>query len=253
MKLARFSSIVPWLGRGRFAKYLYNLRLGQYIDLREDSLRTILCYGDSNTYGIVPGENTERYPKNIRWPGVLQEQLGADWHVIEEGLPGRTTVNDDPVDGAHLNGLRYLRPCIESHHPLDIIIIMLGTNDLKSCFSKNAAEIARGMSSLVREIRTDEFRKSRNSVDIILVSPPPVLTDLREWSSIFEGAYEKSCALAHEIRRIAAIEGTIFLDAGEHAHCSHVDGFHIDDSGANGIGKALAALISARFSVDDAQ
>lgn len=98
-------------------------------------MKTALCYGDSNTWGCVPMgslSDDARHEEARRWPNVMQKALGADWRAIAEGLPGRTTVHDDPVEGGHLSGLAYLRPCLESHRPLDVVLLMLGTNDFKT-------------------------------------------------------------------------------------------------------------------------
>ena len=95
-------------------------------------MKNVLCYGDSNTYGYIP-ETGLRYPKNVRWTGVLQNLLGKNFNVIEEGCNGRTTIFDDPIEGWK-NGRDYLKPCLNSHKPIDIIIMMLGSNDLKDFF-----------------------------------------------------------------------------------------------------------------------
>ena len=100
-------------------------------------MKTILCYGDSNTYGYDPS-NGFRYPKNVRWTGVLADLLGPEFTVIEEGCNGRTTVFDDPLEGWK-NGLDYLKPCLNSHKPIDLVILMLGSNDLKDIFHASAA------------------------------------------------------------------------------------------------------------------
>ncbi|MGB5733865.1 MAG: GDSL-type esterase/lipase family protein [Thiohalocapsa sp.] len=100
-------------------------------------MKSFLCYGDSNAWEMAPMAtvtSATRYLPNERWPSVLRDKLGPDFSVIAEGLNGRTTVFDDPIDGAHKNGRTYLLPCLESHAPLDLVIIMLGTNDLKSRF-----------------------------------------------------------------------------------------------------------------------
>ena len=110
-------------------------------------MKTVMCYGDSNTWGYNPATQ-QRYPRDERWTGVLQELLGADYRVIEEGLNGRTTVWDDPIEG-YKNGREYLIPCLESQKPLDLVIIMLGTNDLKLRFSLPAYDIAEGAGVLV--------------------------------------------------------------------------------------------------------
>ena len=109
-------------------------------------MRTVLCYGDSNTWGYDPATRT-RYPPHVRWTGVLATRLGAEYRVVEEGLNGRTTRWDDPIEPGR-NGLTYLRPCIESHQPLDVIIIMLGTNDLKRRFDLSASDIAQSAAAL---------------------------------------------------------------------------------------------------------
>ncbi|HEY4163653.1 MAG TPA: GDSL-type esterase/lipase family protein, partial [Dongiaceae bacterium] len=100
-------------------------------------MKTILCYGDSNTFGTAPMhhlDDARRYGPGERWAGVVRLALGAEWWLVEEGLPGRTTVLDDPIEGANRNGITHLSACLESHWPLDVVVIMLGTNDLKARF-----------------------------------------------------------------------------------------------------------------------
>ena len=109
--------------------------------------RTILCFGDSNTHGtraMRRPDDRRRFSKEDRWTGIMASCLGDDWTVVEEGLPGRTTVFDDPIEGQHKNGLRMLRGLLESHREIDLVIIMLGTNDLKFRFSVSATDIALG-------------------------------------------------------------------------------------------------------------
>ena len=110
------------------------------------SERVVLCYGDSNTYGSVPGGG-DRFPRDVRWPGVLAARLGDGWHVVEEGLGGRTTVFDDPILPDR-NGKTYLLPCLLSHQPIDLVVVFLGTNDLKARFSASPADIAGGVAVL---------------------------------------------------------------------------------------------------------
>ena len=110
--------------------------------------KRILCYGDSNTWGyMVTGG---RFPEDVRWPMRLQMLLGDGYTVIEEGFNGRTTVFDDPVEGGHKSGLTYLPPCVMSHSPLDLIIIMLGSNDLKKRFGMTAFTIGGGVTALIK-------------------------------------------------------------------------------------------------------
>ena len=103
-------------------------------------MKTVLAYGDSNTWGAATvARPDDRYAYEERWPGVMAATLGGGWRVIEEGLPGRTTVHDDPVEGAYMNGKTYLMPCLRSHRPLDVVAIMLGSNDLKARFAVPAS------------------------------------------------------------------------------------------------------------------
>ena len=113
-------------------------------------MKTILCYGDSNTYGYDPSCGL-RYPENIRWTGRLAKILGSEYKIVEEGCNGRTTIFDDPIEGWK-NGRDYLRPCLNSHKPVDIVIMMLGSNDMKEMFHASAEDIAYGAETLVKEI-----------------------------------------------------------------------------------------------------
>lgn len=206
-------------------------------------MKTILCYGDSNTFGAIPGAFEERMVPHQRWPGVLKAQLGEDWLVIEEGLSGRTTVNDDPIEGSFMNGRTYLLPCIYSHKPLDIVAIMLGTNDLKVRFSKTASEIALGLSALVRDIHSGGVGQNGQSPQILIIAPPPIHKDLKGWDSIFENGREKSLKLASELKDVADALGVEFLDAGEFCQLSEVDGFHLDVAGAKKLGLAVSRAV----------
>ena len=129
-------------------------------------MKTILCYGDSNTYGFNPA-NGLRYPKSVRWTGRLQELLGNNYIIIEEGCNGRTTIFDDPIDGWK-NGLSYLKPCLNTHKPIDIVILMLGSNDLKSTFHASAEEISKGAKRLIEEIYDFAGEKQTFYPEVIL-------------------------------------------------------------------------------------
>lgn len=209
-------------------------------------MRSILCYGDSNTHGQVPGRGPlERFDREARWPGVLQRELGSPWYVIEEGLSGRTTVHDDPVEGACKNGKTYLRPCIQSHATLDLVIIMLGTNDLKARFGMPASEVAMGVGCLVHDLRELAAGPGGVVCEIMIVAPPPMLTDIKEWKSIFAGAYEKSLRLAIEFEIMADSLGVHFFDAKMVCQCDEADGFHLGAEGHQALGVALAQEVEA--------
>lgn len=209
-------------------------------------MRTVLCYGDSNTHGQIPGGlPLDRYAFHERWPGILAGELGNAWHVIEEGLSGRTTVRDDPIEGAGKNGRNYLRPCLMSHAPLDLIIIMLGTNDLKARFHQPASEVAMGIGCLVYDIKELSPGPRGRAPEILIVSPPPMLDDIKAWEGIFKDAQHKSRELALQFEIIADSLEVHFFDAGSVATCDPLDGFHINRDAHEALGMALAREVEA--------
>lgn len=258
-------------------------------------MKTILCYGDSNTYGYNPN-NGLRYPRTIRWPGHLQEildnkaaydsmkqyLLGAmdlrdeiseeipneipkespnkrtnevskeisevspeSYTVIEEGCNGRTTVTDDPIEGWK-NGLDYLAPCLNTHKPVDIVIMMLGTNDLKEVFGKTAAQIAQDAGKLVDEIKKVTKEKQGFIPKIILVSPPHIGEGMPE--SVFSSAFAErsigeSMFFAENYRKIAAEKGCIFFDAATCVEPSEEDSLHLTEDAHIALAEKLAEQI----------
>ncbi|HWK68006.1 MAG TPA: SGNH/GDSL hydrolase family protein [Rhizobiaceae bacterium] len=209
-------------------------------------MRSVLCFGDSNTHGQIPGGTPlDRYGPTERWPGVMARALGDRWHVIEEGLSGRTTVRDDPIEGAHKNGRTYLKPCLQSHMMLDLVIIMLGTNDLKVRFNQPPSEVAMGIGCLVHDIK-ELMPGPRGTIpEIMIVAPPPMLDDIKEWQPIFAGAPEKSRRLALEFEIIADSLEVHFFDAGSVVSCDPLDGFHINGEAHAILGAALAREVEA--------
>ncbi len=209
-------------------------------------MNTVLCYGDSNTFGAATVARPDgRYGPDERWPGVLRAALGAGWLVIEEGLGGRTTVSDDPVEGADKNGRTYLYPCLRSHRPLDVVAIMLGTNDLKARFNKSAWEIAAGIGVLVDVVKTSGAGRNEGMPQILVVCPPPTLDVFPSHAEMFAGAPPKSHEMAAHFARVAREKGIRFLDAGSVIRSSAVDGFHFDPDAHAALGKAMAAEIAA--------
>ncbi|EAV41708.1 hypothetical protein SIAM614_26276 [Stappia aggregata IAM 12614] len=209
-------------------------------------MRTILCYGDSNTHGQIPGATPlDRYTLLQRWPGVLARELGTGWHIIEEGLSGRTTVHDDPIEGALKNGRTYLRPCLMSHAPLDLVIIMLGTNDLKARFGQPASEVAMGIGCLIHDIKELSPGPGGTVPEIMVVSPPPMLDDIKEWENIFKAAQQKSHELALQFEIMSDSLEVHFFDAGSVSTCDPLDGFHINAQAHESLGVALAREVEA--------
>src|SRR3989344_6232248 len=132
--------------------------------------KRILCYGDSNTWGYMPAKAT-RYSIDQRWTGILQKSLGEEFEVIEEGTNSRTTDLDDPKHFGK-NGAEYLIPCLESHFPLDFVVLMLGTNDLKERFNRNSERVARGIQKLLTIIKKTAEDEEEKLPKIILICPP---------------------------------------------------------------------------------
>jgi len=210
--------------------------------------RTVLLFGDSNTHGTMPMPDLDfdgRFDRGERWAGRLARLL-PDWEVIAEGHPGRTTVHDDPVEGAHRNGLTVLPALLESHRPLDLVLIMLGTNDLKQRFSVNACDIALSLERLVRVIRASEAGPDGGPPEVLLVAPPPIL-EVGCLAGMFAGGAAKSQGLAAEIRSAARRLDVPFLDAGEVVAVSPVDGIHYDSEANPALAEAFAAAIRAHF------
>ena len=207
-------------------------------------MKSVVCYGDSNTWGYatVPRPDGRDAPHE-RWPGVMQSALGDGWMVIEEGLPGRTTVNDDPVEGLERNGRTYLLPCLLTHRPIDVFAIMLGTVDLKARFNKTAWEIAASVGALMGIVKQAAVGPAGGTPDIVVIAPPPTLADLKQFSDLFTGAYEKSQHLARHYRAMAADNGAHFLDSGAVVTSSAADGFHLDPPAHALLGRAVADQI----------
>lgn len=204
----------------------------------ERTIKTVLCYGDSNTWGSDP-ETGERFAPDVRWPGVLRRALGEKYWVIEEGLGGRTTVRDDPIEGAHKNGRTYLRACLESHKPIDLMTIMLGTNDLKARFAASASDIAQGAASLAEMALGSGCGPEGGAPLVVLISPPAVgkLTDMAE---MFDGSEEKSRRFPDHYRHFAGQCGCDFLDASEIIVSSDLDGIHLEAGEHRKLGEAVA-------------
>jgi lysophospholipase L1-like esterase len=207
-----------------------------------------MCYGDSNTHGTMPMPDLGsmgRYDRATRWPGQLAALL-PDWQVIEEGLPGRTTVHDDPVEGAHRNGLTVLPAILESHRPVDVVILMLGTNDLKQRFSVNALDIALSLERLVLAIRASGCGPGGTAPGVILVAPPPIL-EVQDLGVMFAGGEAKSQQLGARIAAVARGLGVPFVDAGSLIGVSEIDGIHYDEPAMAALAQAFAQAVTDHF------
>jgi lysophospholipase L1-like esterase len=211
--------------------------------------RTIVCFGDSNTHGANPTA-PDRFQRQQRWPGVLQTELGERWHVVEEGLGGRTTVFEDPFSEGR-NGRAYLVPCLESHEPVDLLIIMLGTNDLKAYHRQTPASIASGIKSLVRIARRSETGPDGRAPAILVIAPAP-LGPLNDFAGLwgFGEAEVASRELARLYRLVAEEQGVEFLDAGQVASVDRTEGVHLTAASHRALGIAVAARVGEWFPQD---
>jgi lysophospholipase L1-like esterase len=211
-------------------------------------VKSILCFGDSNTWGYATAPRpSDRYALEERWPSILARRLGSGWTVIPEGLNGRTTVHPDPIEGTWLAGSSYLMPCLKSHKPLDAVVIMLGTNDLKARFSVPARDIALGVGVLLSIVKTAESGPAGNIPKMLVICPPPILNEFGtrpDFAEMLAGGYDKSLRLAPAYEAVAREHGAAFLDAGKVIRSSPFDGIHLDVDAQAALGNAVADKIS---------
>lgn len=207
--------------------------------------KRILCYGDSNTWGAVPGEDeTVRYPEEVRWTGVLQNVLGDGYRIIEEGYCGRTTVFDDAVEN-RLSGLAYFAPCIATHSPLDLIMIMLGTNDMKRKFGVGPKSCAFGLKRYLYALQNTPIAGERPG--ILLIAPPVIEKDYKNnplFLDMFGGdAYEQSLNFAREYECFARENQLDYFNAGAFVKASPIDGIHLSPEDHKILGEKLAEKV----------
>jgi lysophospholipase L1-like esterase len=208
----------------------------------EAVMPTVVCYGDSNTHGADP-VTLARFPREVRWPGVLRAALAGAAEVIEEGLNGRTTLWDDPfTDGR--NGRPYLLPCLQSHAPVDVLVLMLGTNDLKTIFRRQANEIAAGVGALVDLAQGSGTGPDGVPPRVLVVAPPRLgATTARSEVWGFGSAQAVSEELPRLYRVVAETRGAAFLDASVLVEGDPADGVHLDPAGHGILGRAVAAAV----------
>lgn len=218
----------------------------------EADVKRILVYGDSNTWGYIPVESgaTERYPADVRWPGILGSELGSGYEIIEEGLSARTTDVADPtlphISGAGLNGAEALSPIIASHLPLDLVVIMLGTNDVKTQFDRSPFRIALGMGKLVDIVeQTGSGVGTEYPTPEVLVLAPPPLGALHPEGRAerFAGGVEKTRELPQFYQAIAEAADAAFLDVGTLAETDGIDGVHFSAETHEKIGRGVAEKV----------
>lgn len=208
--------------------------------------RTLPVFGDSNTHGtrpiVVPGQ-LERYDTEVRWPRVALATLGDGWQLVEEGLPGRTTRFDDPVRGGHMNAQPGLRIALESHGPIDVMTLMLGTNDAKARFGATPEAITAGIAGLLDIALGDEMQARHGGFKLLLICPPPVV-ETGPIEAEFFGASTVTSALPALYAELARRRGVGFLNAGSHIEVSQQDGIHLEPDAHKSLGLAIAAMVA---------
>ena len=203
--------------------------------------RAVLCFGDSNTWGHPPEGLGGRFPRDVRWPGVLQRLLGDEYYVIEEGLSGRTATLEHPwIEGR--SGRTYLLPCCKSHAPLDLVIIYLGTNELAPFHNLPPLGIAQSCASLVRVVRAAECGSDGGTPPVLLVCPPPVRASGPN-AAEFETAAVKSRALGKCFADAAQALGAELLDLDGVVGYSEADPIHLDADGHRALAEALQPFV----------
>jgi lysophospholipase L1-like esterase len=210
-----------------------------------DALR-ILCFGDSNTHGAPDTEPYERLDADRRWTGRLQALLGDGYEVVEEGLNGRTT-DIDYVDRPHCNGRTYFPAALLSHHPLDVVVVMLGSNDLKTCFRRDAATIANALHGYVDDVATYVTDRAGRTPPVLLLSPILLDDSITAFvdptgNGFDDRSLEASRGLAAQVERVAGERGVLFADAASVARPG-ADALHLTADSHQPLAELVAGIV----------
>jgi len=194
--------------------------------------KTIVCFGDSNTWGYSAATG-QRFDEDTRWTGLLSERLGSEYRIVEEGLSGRTSVCDDPLFEG-LQGISYIYPCLLSHSPLELVIIMLGTNDTKERFGLTSYNIAQGIVRLAVKAKGIAAGADGRAPEVLVVAPPPIRNpyiDTNVGPAMGSHCDKKSGELAAHLQTLLAGTGIHFANAGERIAMNEIDYMHLDEEG----------------------
>ena len=210
-------------------------------------MKTVLVFGDSNSWGYNPGNDlvkpVERWSDDVRWPGVMQKELGNGFKVLVDGLNGRTTVWDDPIR-EYRCGKDQIVPSMDAAAPIDLLIIFVGSNDLKVRFSVCAQDIAGGAALIARKALAQVEAFADGKPKVILVAPPPLgPVSNGAFKEMFAGNEEKSKQLGKHYKIAANALGVDYLDAGAIVKSSDLDGLHLDADQHELLGKAMADAV----------
>jgi lysophospholipase L1-like esterase len=206
-------------------------------------MKSILAFGDSLTWGYDP-VFLGRHAYEDRWTSVLQKGLGHGVRVMPEGLNGRTTAYDDHLADCDRNGVRLLPSLLETHKPLDLVIIMLGTNDIKRGVNGTAIGAVKGMERLVKLVRSHQWGFDFETPEILVVAPPPICeTANAPFAAMFRAKLDESAMLASLYRDMADEQGCGFFDAGSVAGTTPLDGIHLDADNTRALGRGLEPAV----------
>lgn len=207
-------------------------------------MKTVLCYGDSITWG-TDAASGGRHLFEDRWSNVLQKALGTDVQIIADGLRGRTTGFDEHLAACDRNGVRILPTTLYTHAPLDLVIILLGSNDMKPAIAGTALAAMQGMRRLVEIVRLNATRDGTTESPAVLIVAPPALCETAslEYAAMFAGGLEQSRMLASLYADLADESGCGFFDAGSVAKTTPIDGVHLDAANTRAIGKGLEPIV----------
>lgn len=210
-------------------------------------MAVVLCFGDSLTWGYTPGVGT-RLPIADRWPTAMATSLGPDVDVIAEGLNGRTTTFDSPFR-AMRSGAAMLPALLETHTPVDLVVIMLGTNDLQTALGLSAHFAASGVASLLDIVARSLAGPERRSPKALVVAPPHIQSPSGFTGVLWEGRAAESHKLADFYAPVAGIAGAAFFDAADVVTASDADGVHLDAVGQRTLGSQVAVCVAELLAV----
>ena len=207
--------------------------------------KTIVCYGDSNTFGADMSSPRGRF--SMRWPLIMADELGSAYDIMEEGLNGRTAATDDTMMGNDLNGLRSLPERLDANAPIYLLIIMLGTNDVKEKYGLSPQQITENVGLLIS--LAEKSTVWQDDPRILLIAPTPldekIVSASRMGLAFGEGCVEKSKALAGLYKDLAESRACYLMDASEYITVGDIDYVHLSQDGHTGLGKAVAAFLRA--------
>lgn len=211
--------------------------------------KTILVYGDSNSWGFIPGSAKKRFPPAIRWPGVMARELGPEWRVVDEALCGRTSAFDDALAPflVERNGLKFFGAALESHLPLDVVVIFLGINDVKPRFALPPVDIASGVEKLIAVARNPLVGPEGTGLPpaVLVVCPPPIEEVPENLGPTYRGGAAKSRELRPFFRQMTARNNAPIVYAEDFVSVDPADGIHFSADAHGVLGREIARRVIA--------